>query len=104
VKYSVRFPSGSIEKHFRKELLTVQNDRLKEDIMSDVLNLSSNPYPYNQNNPKYFKKIKPPIEFYQMTAAYRIRVGDFRVLYDVDDSRKIVWILALRRRSEKTYR
>ena len=34
---------------------------------------------------------------------WRYRVGDYRILYDVDDSQKKVWVLALRRRSEKTY-
>jgi len=40
--------------------------------------------------------------FRPFTAQYRLRIGDYRVLYDVDDERRIVWILALRKRGERT--
>jgi mRNA interferase RelE/StbE len=36
--------------------------------------------------------------------AYRIRVGSYRVVYDVFDSDKLVLILQVVRRSETTYR
>ena len=36
--------------------------------------------------------------------AYRIRVGNYRVVYDVYDSDKLVLILLVTRRSETTYR
>ncbi len=36
--------------------------------------------------------------------AYRIRVGDYRVVYDVYDTDNLVLILQIARRSEKTYR
>ena len=36
--------------------------------------------------------------------AYRIRVGNFRVVYEVYDSEKLVLILQVARRSETTYR
>ena len=48
-------------------------------------------------------KIKPPLIVYQFTAQYRLRVGNYRILYDVDDKRKIVWILDVRKRDESTY-
>ncbi|MCK5306746.1 MAG: type II toxin-antitoxin system RelE/ParE family toxin [Candidatus Omnitrophica bacterium] len=35
---------------------------------------------------------------------YRLRIGDYRVLYNVDDKQKIVWILDIRICAEKTYR
>lgn len=35
---------------------------------------------------------------------YRIRVGRFRILYSIDDSRRTVTIGSVRRRSEDTYR
>lgn len=69
--------------------------------MKAVENLADNPRPYGI---KLFKKLKPPIQFYQFTAQYRLRIGDYRVLYDVDDNKGIVWILALRKRSEGTYK
>jgi mRNA-degrading endonuclease RelE of RelBE toxin-antitoxin system len=37
-------------------------------------------------------------------GAYRIRVGDFRIVYDVYDSDKLVLILQVVRRTETTYR
>jgi len=36
--------------------------------------------------------------------AYRIRVGNYRVVYDVYDSDNLVLILQIARRSETTYR
>ena len=35
--------------------------------------------------------------------AYRIRVGPYRVLYDIHDDRAMVVILKVARRSETTY-
>ena len=101
MNYSVKFPSHSAEKHFRKVLLKISQRELHDEIVKSVESLGVNPRPFGE---KPFKKLKPPIQFYQFTAQYRIRIGDYRVLYDIDDTKKIVWILALRRRSEKTYR
>jgi mRNA interferase RelE/StbE len=101
MKYEVKFPSHSIEKKFEKVLLKIQPVKLQEEIMQEVNKLGLNPRPYGE---KPFKKLKPPIQLYQYIAQYRIRIGDYRVLYDVDDEKKIVWILVLRRRSEKTYK
>jgi mRNA interferase RelE/StbE len=36
--------------------------------------------------------------------AYRIRVGGYRVVYDIYDSDKLVLLLQINRRSETTYR
>jgi mRNA interferase RelE/StbE len=36
--------------------------------------------------------------------AYRIRVGNYRVVYDVYDTQKLVLILQIVRRTETTYR
>ncbi len=35
-----------------------------------------------------------------MRGAWRIRVGDYRVIYDVDDAQQLVVILAVSRRRE----
>lgn len=35
---------------------------------------------------------------------YRLRIGDWRAIYEIDDARHLVWIARLLRRSEKTYR
>lgn len=69
--------------------------------MEAIEELADNPYPYGE---RPFKKLRPPVQFYQFTAQYRVRIGNYRVLYDVDDKRKTVWILALRKRGKRTYK
>ncbi|MFH1962093.1 MAG: type II toxin-antitoxin system RelE/ParE family toxin [bacterium] len=101
MKYEVKFPNHSIEKKFENVLLEIYPANLQEQIMQEVQKLAANPRPFGE---RPFKKLKPPIQLSRYVAQYRIRIGDFRVLYDVDDEKKIVWILALRRRSEKTYK
>lgn len=101
MSYAVKFPNHSLEKNFEKALSKIQPVRLQEEIMQEVSKLADNPRPFGQ---KPFKQLKPPIRLFQYVAQYRIRIGDFRVLYDVDDEKETVWILVLRRRSEKTYR
>lgn len=101
MKYEVRFPNSPIEKKFDKAISKISQVNIQNEIIEAVEELADNPRPYGK---KPFKKLKPPVQFYQLTAQYRIRIGDYRVLYDIDDKRKIVWILALRKRGEKTYK
>jgi len=98
MKYEVKFPSESIEKKFVKTLKGIHSKEIQEEIKAKTLELANNPRPYGE------PKIKPPLDVYNYIAQYRLRIGDYRVLYDVDDKRKIVWILDLRRRSERTYK
>lgn len=97
MKYEVKFPTPSIEKKFLKILNNITPKEIREQIKEKVLSLADNPRPYGE------PKIKPPLEVYNYVAQYRLRVGNYRVLYDVDDKRKTVWILALRKRNERTY-
>ena len=39
-----------------------------------------------------------------LESFYRIRVGDYRVIYWVDDANKIIVITKVERRRERTYR
>ncbi|MCK5180411.1 MAG: type II toxin-antitoxin system RelE/ParE family toxin [Candidatus Pacebacteria bacterium] len=112
MKHKVLFANSSTEKKFEKKLLKIpKGDKIKrivsegddkvfkrEEIINAVEDLANNPRPF------YFKKINPPVQFYKLTAQYRIRIDDHRVLYDIDEKKKTVWILALRTRSEKTYK
>lgn len=98
MRYSVKFPSNSIQKKFMKQLSKISPRETQSQIKTKILSLADNPRPYGE------LKIKPPIDVYQYVAQYRLRVGDYRVLYDVDDKEKTVWILALRKRSELTYK
>ena len=58
-------------------------------IAKKILVLESNPRPR-----KISKKLKPPFE------GYRLRVGEWRVLYQVDDSEKKVVVYSVRHRSD----
>ncbi len=73
MKYSVRFPSEAIQKKFHKALEIIP------------------------------PKIKPPLFVYQCAAQYRLKIRNYRVLYDVDDKERIVWIFDVRKRNERTY-
>ena len=100
MKYKLLFADSSARKNFEKRLMRIPDKTLREKIMSETEKLSCNLYPEG----KKFKTIKPPVILFRYAANYRIRIGDYRVLYDVDSKKKIVWILALRKRSEKTYK
>lgn len=100
MKYSVRFPTASLEDKFYKVLLKI-NRKIQEEIMNQTAVLADNPYPCGK---KIFKRLSPPIKLLQYTAQYRLRIGDYRVLYDVDEQKKIVWVFVLRKRNEDTYK
>ena len=36
--------------------------------------------------------------------AYRVRIGDYRIIYAVDDGRQAVLVLRIARRTERTYK
>lgn len=98
-KYEAGFPSAAVEKSFEKELSKLDRGvllRIKEAIDS----LCDNPRPQG----KKIKALRPPLRVSLFLAQYRIRVGDYRILYDIDDAARKVVLLAIRRRSEKTYR
>jgi len=101
MSYQYGFSKPSVEKKFEKALKKIPNSTLQDKIIQAVESLKDNPRPFGT---KAFKQLKPPIEFQKLTASYRIRIGDYRVLYDVDDKRKIVWLIALRKRGEGTYK
>ena len=63
-----------------------------ERLRDAVRNLSYQP------RPQGFRKIKGT------DAVYRIRVGSYRVVYEVYDKENLVLILQVARRSETTYR
>lgn len=41
---------------------------------------------------------------YAPVAQYRYRVGDYRILFDINEESKTVEILDIRRRGERTYK
>ena len=69
-------------------------DRIREPDLSRlrarILALESEP------RPQGVKKLEGPL--------HRIRSGDWRILYGIDDGQKMVTILRVLRRSERTYK
>ncbi|MBF0533256.1 MAG: type II toxin-antitoxin system RelE/ParE family toxin [Candidatus Omnitrophica bacterium] len=99
MNYTAQFPTAAIQKKFYKELAHLKKS--EQSVVLDVIrSLEHDPRPFGR---KPFKQLVPPIVLYQFAAQYRIRIGNHRVLYDVDDQKKIVWIFALRKRNEATY-
>ncbi len=89
-KYSVEVSSAA-----DRDLQKLRDRILKQDfdrIAKAVEKLAEEP------RPNGVRKIKEAI------TAYRIRVGDYRIVYDVSDDKKLVVILQVVRRSETTYK
>jgi mRNA interferase RelE/StbE len=54
-----------------------------------------------EQNPRTYGTIKlenAPV------ASYRYRVGNYRLLFDIDDEAKVIEILDVRKRDERTYK
>lgn len=96
MKYSVRFPSESIKKKFHKALEVIP-PKIQDEIMEAIEALQDEPRPPGE------PKIKPPLVVYQYAAQYRLKIRNYRVLYDVDDKQQRVWIFDVRKRNERTY-
>lgn len=76
-----------IKKSARKELDNLP-DTIYLKIDEALLSLKSNPFPYPQS-----KRLKGEDKL-------RLRVGDYRVVYTVDEEGKIVTIFRVRHRKE----
>lgn len=97
--YQVLFPNEKIKNKFKETLSALPKEQINK-IYKEISELSSNPRPKG----KKFKFLKPPLWVYSFTAQYRLRIGDYRILYDIDDKTKKVWLLVIRNRNEKTYK
>ncbi|MDF0668131.1 MAG: type II toxin-antitoxin system RelE/ParE family toxin [Nitrospira sp.] len=97
--YEVVFPSERIERVFQKSLEHVPAG-YREAIVTAIRSLANNPKPQG----KRAKRLTGQLIVSQFTAEYRLRIGPYRVLYDVDDQRKKVVILKLAKRDEHTYK
>ena len=97
-KYEVGFPSERAEKEFQK-VLSKASKKERERILEWFDKLAIDPKPAG----KSFKFLKGEFSVFRYLARYRIREGDWRLLYDIDESRKRVIFLALRRRGHHAY-
>ena len=95
-KYRVIYAVSKVEKHFEKFLGKVAKKQ-RGMILDAILNLAHDP------RPRKTLGLALPIPIYDFVAHYRLRVGDYRVLYDVDDSQRKVFLLDIRKRNEHTY-
>ena len=79
-----------IEKKAGKEADNIP-EKYRSAIDRTILSLSDNPRPHG------CKKLTD-------REGYRIRVGDYRILYAIDDEAKIVVIYRIKIRGESTYK
>ena len=96
--YEVVFPSERVERVFQKSLTKIPAEH-KDAIVTAIRSLARNPRPEGKRT----KKLTGQIIVSQFLAEYRLRVGSYRVLYDIDDQRKKVILLKLAKRNERTY-
>jgi mRNA interferase RelE/StbE len=99
VAYEVVFPSDRVERSFQKALQKVPG-AYQSAIVQAIRSLGENPRPQG----KRIKRLKGQLNVSQFTAEYRLRVGPYRILYDIDDPRKKVIVLRLVKRDERTYK
>lgn len=97
-RYEVGFPSQRAEEAFAK-ILRKSSLKERRHVFEALGRLAENPRFLG----KSFKFLKGAISVSGYCAQYRLRVGDYRIFYDVDDARHKVVLLALRRRHEHTY-
>ena len=97
-KYEVGFPSERAEKKFHKVLSKVSKKE-RQRILEWFDKLAIDPKPEG----KSFKFLKGEVSVFQYLARFRIREGDWRILYDIDEPAKKVLLLALRRRGHHAY-
>ena len=86
MKFRIQFTSGA-----RRDLRRL-NSQIRSRVESAVQNLSENPYPRACLKLKGFDR------------TWRIRVGAYRVVYQVHEDLILVQVLKVDRRREDTYR
>ena len=95
----VAFPSERVERAFQKSLEQCPAS-YRAAIVTAIRTLAVNPRPQGKRT----KKLTGELIVSQFTAEYPLRVGPYRVLYDIDDQRNKVVVLKLAKRNEKTYK
>lgn len=71
----------------------------QDAVITAVRSLANNPRPEGKRT----KKLTRQLLLSQFTAQYRLRIGPYRLLYNVDEQRKKVILLKLAKRDEHTY-
>lgn len=76
-----------------KRQLRAVPDRIKADVAQAILDLRSDPYPPTAEELRD-----------QYAGIYKIKLDGWRVFYKVDESDRVVTVLAIKRRDRYTYR
>ena len=76
-----------IDKSAKKDLDSLQNEQIK-NILPEILNLENEPRPIGS------KKLKG------VENCWRIRIQNFRVVYEIDNENKIINILIVKHRKD----
>ncbi|MCF8253840.1 MAG: type II toxin-antitoxin system RelE/ParE family toxin [Bacteroidia bacterium] len=84
MKYSV-----SIKKSAAKSLESLPNKAIRLKVTNAILGLAENPRPLK------CKKLKG-----KLSELWRIRIGNFRVIYSIDDTIRIIDIMEIGDRKE----
>jgi mRNA-degrading endonuclease RelE of RelBE toxin-antitoxin system len=84
------FPSERVERTFQKALEKIPTD-YQVAVVQAIRSLASHPRPQGKRT----KKLSGHVIVSQFTAEYRLCVGPYRILYDIDDKRKRVILLKL---------
>ncbi len=98
MSYEIVFPSERVEHEFEKALRKIPVD-YQTAIVQALRSLSQNPRPQGKSH----KKLKGRVMVSHFIAQYRLRIGSYRVLYDIDERRKKVILLKVVKRDEHTY-
>lgn len=96
--YEVVFPSARVEREFEKALKKIPAD-YQATIAERMRSLGADPRPEGKRH----KKLTGEVAVAQFVAQHRLRIGPYRLLYDIDDARKKVVLLKLVKRDERTY-
>jgi mRNA interferase RelE/StbE len=75
-----------VERYAQKQILKLDK-KIIPVIKTAIANLADNPRPHD------YKKLKGE-------DAYRIRVGDYRVIYEIDDDKIIVTVVSVGHRKD----
>jgi len=75
-----------IERYAQKQIMKLDR-KIIPIIKSAIVGLADNPRPYG------YRKLKGE-------EAYRIRVGDYRVIYEIDDGKIIVTVVSIGHRKD----
>jgi len=75
-----------VERYAQKQILKLDK-KVIPLIKTAIASLSENPRPYG------YKKLKGE-------EAYRIRVGDYRIIYEIDNDKIIVTVVSVGHRKE----